>query len=46
MDLATVSADTPLIENVLIFATLVAVGIHLCGTLIGGAVSKQWRLGA
>ena len=42
----TFNADTPLIENVLIFATLVAVGIHLLGTLIGGAVSKQWRLGA
>jgi peptide/nickel transport system permease protein len=46
MELAVFNADTPLIEAVLIFATLVAVGIHLCGTLIGGAVSKQWRLGA
>jgi peptide/nickel transport system permease protein len=46
MILATYSADTPVLENVLIFATLVAVGVHLCGTLIGAAVSKQWRLGA
>jgi hypothetical protein len=34
------------IENVLIFATLVAFGIHLVGTLIGGAVSARWRAGA
>ena len=46
MQLAIFSADTPLIESVLIFATLVAVGIHLLGTLIGGAVSAKWRAGA
>ncbi len=46
MQLATFSADTPLIENVLIVGTLVAVGIHLLGTLIGGAVSARWRAGA
>ena len=46
MQLAIFSADTPLIENVLIVGTLVAVGIHLLGTLIGGAVSARWRAGA
>jgi peptide/nickel transport system permease protein len=45
-ELATFNADTPVIENVLIFATLVAFGIHLVGTLIGGAVSARWRAGA
>jgi peptide/nickel transport system permease protein len=46
LELATFNADTPVIESVLVFATLVAVGIHLAGTLVGGALSKQWRLGA
>jgi peptide/nickel transport system permease protein len=46
MVLGTFNSDTPVIESVLIFATLVAVSIHLLGTLAGGAVSKQWRLGA
>jgi peptide/nickel transport system permease protein len=46
LNLAALQADTPVVENVLIFATLVAVGIHLLGTLIGGAVSAKWRAGA
>jgi peptide/nickel transport system permease protein len=46
LELATFSADTPVIEAVLIFGTLVAVGIHLVGTLIGGAASRTWRAGA
>jgi peptide/nickel transport system permease protein len=46
MELATVNADTPVIESVLIFATLIAFGIHLLGTLIGGGVSAKWRAGA
>jgi hypothetical protein len=37
---------TPVLESVLVFATLVALGIHLAGTLAGGAVSKHWRAGA
>jgi peptide/nickel transport system permease protein len=45
-ELATFNADTPMIESVLIFATLIAFGIHLLGTLIGGAVSAKWRAGA
>ena len=31
LELATFNADTPVVESVLIFATLVAVGIHLAG---------------
>jgi peptide/nickel transport system permease protein len=46
MVLGIFNSDTPLIESVLIFATLVAVSIHLLGTLIGGAVSAKWRAGA
>jgi peptide/nickel transport system permease protein len=46
LQLATVNADTPVMESVLIFGTLVAVGIHLLGALIGGAVSPRWRAGA
>jgi peptide/nickel transport system permease protein len=46
MELAIFNSDTPVIESTLIFATLVAVGIHLLGTLIGGAVSAKWRAGA
>lgn len=43
MTQATFVSDTPLIESVLIFGTLVAVGIHLVGNLVGGAVSQTWR---
>lgn len=46
LELAIFSADTPVIESVLIFATLVALGIHLLGTLVGGVVSRTWRAGA
>jgi len=46
LELATLNADTPVVESVLVFATLVAVGIHLAGALAGGALSRQWRLGA
>ena len=42
---ATFTSDTPVIEGVLIFGTLIAVAIHLLGGLVGGAVSRQWRLG-
>jgi peptide/nickel transport system permease protein len=46
MFLGALNGDTPLIESVLILATLVAVSIHLIGTLIGGAFSAKWRAGA
>jgi ABC-type dipeptide/oligopeptide/nickel transport system permease component len=46
MTLAAEQADTPVLESVLVFATLVAVGIYLLGTLVGGAVSARWRAGA
>jgi peptide/nickel transport system permease protein len=46
MTLAAEQADTPVLESVLVFATLVAVGIYLFGTLLGGAVSAKWRAGA
>ncbi len=36
----------PAVEGILIFATVVAVTIHLAGNLIGGAASKQWRHGS
>jgi ABC-type dipeptide/oligopeptide/nickel transport system permease component len=45
-EIAIFNADTPTIESVLIFATLVAFGIHLLGTLVGGASSRTWRAGA
>jgi peptide/nickel transport system permease protein len=43
---ATFTSDTPVIESVLIFGTLIAVAIHLLGGLVGGAVNRQWRLGS
>jgi peptide/nickel transport system permease protein len=46
LELAIFNADTPVIESVLVFATLVALGIHLLGTLVGGAASRTWRAGA
>jgi peptide/nickel transport system permease protein len=46
MELAIFNGDTPLIESILIFGTLVAVSIHLLGTLVGGAASRTWRAGA
>jgi peptide/nickel transport system permease protein len=46
LTIAATSADTPVIEAVLIFGTLVALAIHLLGHLVGGAVSRTWRAGA
>jgi peptide/nickel transport system permease protein len=40
------TADAPFVEGILILATVVAVTIHLAGNLLGGGLSRQWRLGS
>jgi peptide/nickel transport system permease protein len=44
--LAASSADAPFVEGTLVLATVIAVTIHLVGNLLGGAVSRYWRLGS
>jgi peptide/nickel transport system permease protein len=35
--------DPPVEEGVVVFAALLALGLHLVGDLIGAAVTKEWR---